>query len=137
MTKRDNKLLENTKVLKTDTINFLPRLDPYIMGYKDRSRYVDKDRYNYVFDKSGNATSTIILNGKVIGVWDHSDKPVPAIRYFLFERHSNNIMYNINVEAHRIGKFIADNKVKTKQINKMEPLNKRTVGGFMTPLKFN
>ncbi|UCD01831.1 MAG: winged helix DNA-binding domain-containing protein, partial [Promethearchaeota archaeon] len=43
----------------------LPELDPYPMGYKERNRYIDINNYNKVFDRSGNISSTIFLDGVI------------------------------------------------------------------------
>ena len=36
-------------------VNLLPALDPYLMGYKERGRYLDSEHYNLAFDRSGNS----------------------------------------------------------------------------------
>ncbi len=36
-----------------------------------------------VFDRSGNSTSTILVDGRVAGVWDFSEGPPPAVKLFL------------------------------------------------------
>jgi len=66
----DKQLLESMESPKKQNVNLLPVLDPYIMGYKDRKRYLDHKYYDFVFDFNGNATSTILLDGRVVGVWD-------------------------------------------------------------------
>ncbi|MFW9937380.1 MAG: DNA glycosylase AlkZ-like family protein, partial [Candidatus Thorarchaeota archaeon] len=64
-----NKLNNNISIHQSH-VNLLPILDPYVMGYKNRERYIQSKNYDYIFDRSGNATSTILLNGRIIGVWD-------------------------------------------------------------------
>ncbi|MFC1935798.1 winged helix DNA-binding domain-containing protein [Chloroflexota bacterium] len=49
-------------------VNLLPALDPYLMGYKNRDRYLGEEHRDMVFDRSGNVTSTILVDGKVVGV---------------------------------------------------------------------
>jgi len=118
-----------------DTVNLLPSLDPYLMGYKDRERYLDSEYYDSVFDRSGNATSTILLNGKVIGVWDVTEEPEPTIKFLLFHDVEKAVLSGIHVIAKRTGKFILDKAVQIKRCDSMIPLTRRTAGGFMTPLK--
>ena len=115
-------------------INLLPNLDPYIMGYKERDRYLDREYYNYIFDRSGNATTTIINNGKIIDVWDYEEKPSPVIKIYIFEGHSN-LIKEIEKKAEEIGNFIYEKEVKIKRCDSMTPLDKRTAGSFMAPLK--
>jgi hypothetical protein len=47
----------------------LPSLDPYIMGYRDRRRFLAPVHRKKVFDRAGNAVPTVWVNGRVVGVW--------------------------------------------------------------------
>jgi uncharacterized protein YcaQ len=118
-----------------DTVNLLPPLDPYLMGYKDRERYLDSEYYDNVFDRGGNATSTILLNGKVIGVWDIAEKPEPTLKFLLFHDVEKTVLSGIHVIAKKTGKFMLDKAVQIKKCDSMVPLTRRNAGGFMTPLK--
>jgi len=120
---------------KKETINLLPRLDPYLMGYKDRDRYVNNDDFEYIFDSSGNATSTIVLDGRVIGIWDVIEKPNPLFKLYLFKKTEDRLMTRIMVEGRKLGKFMTGQDVSIKKYEDMIPLTKRTMGGFMSPLK--
>ncbi|MHA2287781.1 MAG: winged helix DNA-binding domain-containing protein [Promethearchaeota archaeon] len=118
-----------------NVINLLPRLDPYLMGYKNRDRYVNQDEYEFIFDRTGNATSTILLNGRVIGIWDVVVKPKPLLKWILFEEKEVDIMEIIIYEGKKVGKFMAGQDVDIIKCKDMSPLTKRTMGGFMSPLK--
>jgi len=131
----DESKLKMTKGTQNRTVNLLPSLDPYIMGYKERERYLDRKHYEYVFDRSGNATSTILLDGRIIGVWDSAEYAKPLVKLFLFEKVEGDALKKIYLEAQRIGKFIADGEVRIKECSSMIPLTQRTAGGFMSPLK--
>jgi hypothetical protein len=48
---------------------FLPGLDPYIMGYRDRRRFLVPEHRTKVFDRAGNAMPTVGANGRVVGAW--------------------------------------------------------------------
>jgi hypothetical protein len=130
----DKNLLENEKENTKPEINLLPNLDPYIMGYKERDRYLEKGYYNYIFDRSGNATSIIINNGKIIGVWDFEEKPTPEVKVFVFEEQKD-IIKGIEKKADAMGRFVFNQRAGIKICKDMTPLDKRTAGGFMTPLK--
>jgi DNA-binding transcriptional regulator GbsR (MarR family) len=121
--------------LEKHSLNLLPPLDPYTMGYKERGRYIDSKNYDYLFDRSGNATSSIILDGKVIGVWDTEIKPEPAIKIYLFYGIGKILQKNLYLKAQKMGEFYLESKVLIKECESMVPLSKRTAGGFMTPLK--
>jgi len=47
----------------------LPGLDPYIMGYRDRGRFLAPEHRSKVFDRAGNAMPTVWANGRVVGAW--------------------------------------------------------------------
>jgi len=105
------------------------------MGYKEHERCLNPKYYYYVFDRSGNATSTILLNGEVIGVWDIAEKAEPLIKLFLFEEAEKTVLNDIRIMAKKIGKFIVDGEVQIKECTSMVPLTRRTAGGVMSPLK--
>jgi len=94
MLSSDLKPLQSLK-LEKHVVNLLPTLDPYLMGYKDRERYLNPEYYNNVFDRSGNATSTILLNGEVIGVWDIGEKAEPLIKLFLFKEVERRVLEKV------------------------------------------
>jgi hypothetical protein len=133
--KSQEKSLKSIRMGKKPIVILLPILDPYIMGYKDRERYLDMDYYDYVFDRSGNGASTIMVDGKIIGIWDYADKPQPSVKIHLFKEVDKNVKNDIDSRAKKIGRFIADSKVQIKECKKMVPLPKRTAGAVMSPLK--
>jgi len=131
----DENLIKNTGFPEKRTVNLLPSLDPYLMGYKERERYLHPKHYDKVFDRSGNATSTILLDGRVVGVWDFTEDAGPLVKLFLFETMEQNVLRKIHLEAEKTGEFIADKRVQIKECTAMVPLTSRTAGGVMSPLK--
>ena len=127
--------ITNAPLVNLQHLSLLPLLDPYLMGYKDRERYINPKNYDYIFDRSGNATSTILLNGEIIGVWDVAEKPSPNVKLLLFDFVEKKVTEVIKREAKRIGRFISGTNVQLIDCKKMLPLSKRTAGSFMTPLK--
>jgi hypothetical protein len=63
----------------------LPVLDPLLMGYRGRDRFLDPSLRGFVYDPGGNATSVVLGDGRVIGVWDLAERPRPAVRVLLFD----------------------------------------------------
>ncbi|MFX1364091.1 MAG: winged helix DNA-binding domain-containing protein [Promethearchaeota archaeon] len=127
--------LNNLPNSQKQTLNILPRLDSYPMGYKDRERYIDAKNYNLIFDRSGNITSTIFLDGIAVGVWDLEDKPEPMLKIFLFGSINEEYIDELYLKAQNVGEFFFDEIVKIKECEKMIPLTERNAGGFMSPLK--
>jgi hypothetical protein len=115
-------------------VNLLPASDPYLMGYKEREHYLDYKYYELVFDRSGNSTSTILVEGRVAGVWDFSDKPWPTVKIFMFHALEKKVLRVVESRARAIGRFIADKAVVIEMCDRMVPLTQRNAGGFMSPL---
>lgn len=115
------------------TVNLLPALDPYVMGYKQRARYMDDRQTPHLFDRAGNITPTILVDGRVKGVWDYSDGK--EIRFYLLEDLDSATLRAIVRKAEGMGRFTNDRDVSVKQVREMTPLPQRTAGGFMSPLK--
>jgi hypothetical protein len=116
-------------------VNLLPCLDPYLMGYKERARYLDPEHYDKIFDRSGNATSTILVDGQVVGVWDFEDGKKPLVKLFLFKKIAQDALQRVLVQAQSLGVFMAGREVLVRECDAMAPLTKRTAGSFMSPLK--
>ena len=51
----------------------LPTLDPTVMGWKERSFYLDPADTPYLFDTNGNAGNTAWWDGRVVGCWVQDD----------------------------------------------------------------
>jgi hypothetical protein len=137
--KSDEALAGQVEIPNNPTVNLLPSLDPYLMGYKERARYLDESDQNYVFDRSGNATSTILANGRIIGVWDveqrSGDAMEPVVKLFFFRDISPRVLDEIRTQARDVGHFITGSEVQVRECNTMVPLTLRSAGSMMTPLK--
>lgn len=112
MLRSDEGLLERVSHEGGWTVNLLPALDPYIMGYKERRRYLDHARYDQVFDRGGNATSTVLVDGRVVGVWAFVEGPEAAVRLTLFEEVEGALSRLIEERARQVGRFLAGGEVE-------------------------
>lgn len=112
-------------------ISLLPNLDPYLMGFKRRERYLGPEYYDTVFDRSGNVTSTVLLNGRIIGVWDCAE----VMKIHLFQKVGGDIEHRIYTGARQLGRFITGKEMEVKPVASMTPLKQRNTGAFMSPLK--
>ncbi len=127
--------LSTSHISSQPTICLLPCLDPYMMGYKERARYLNPQHTTMVFDRSGNATSTVLVNGRIVGVWDFDEKEAPSIKLHFLSPPPSDILIEIRREAARLGRFIAEEEVIIKECDIMTPLTERPAGGFMSPLR--
>jgi hypothetical protein len=124
--------LRSVQASEHPNINVLPSLDPYLMGYKNRERYLHPKHYKMVFDRSGNATSTILVDGRIVGIWDLEE---PFVKVFYLKDVGKDIRKKIRAKATDMGKFITEKPVQVKVCDSMVPLPKRTAGSFQSPLK--
>ncbi|MHA1199384.1 MAG: DNA glycosylase AlkZ-like family protein [Candidatus Heimdallarchaeaceae archaeon] len=127
--------IANMTLSEQDVINVLPDLDPYMMGYKERERYVDQKFYDHIFDRSGNATTTILVNGKVKGIWDFISSKKSVIKYFLLEKLTKEQLEGVRSQLKEVGRFIFEEDVTLMECKLMDPLKTRTPGEVQTPLK--
>jgi hypothetical protein len=85
-------------------VAFLPSLDPYIMGYRDRRRFLAPEHEKKVFDRAGNAMPTVWVNGGVVGAWgQHKDG---RVAYGLFESIHDTERALLDDEACRLSDFL-------------------------------
>ena len=124
--------LKSVKAPEHPVVNVLPSLDPYLMGYRNRERYLHPKYYKMVFDRSGNATSTILLDGQVVGIWDWEEQ---LAKVFYLRDVEEEIRKKVHAKVAVMGKFITEKPVQVKACRSMVPLPKRTAGSFMSPLK--
>ncbi len=86
----------------------LPALDPTVMGWQDRSWFLDPHG-PALFDTFGNAGPTIWLNGRVVGGWAQRSDGEIALR--LFEDVGAEGRRMIDEEAGRLGAWLGEVRV--------------------------
>ncbi len=82
---------------------FLPGLDPYIMGYLDRRRFVSVGHEAKVFDRAGNALPTVWAEGRVVGAW--TQRKDGAVAYGLFEGVDRETRAGLEEQRHKLEEF--------------------------------
>jgi len=83
---------------------FLPALDPYIMGYQGRRRFLNSEHRAKVFDRAGNAQPTVWVDGRAVGAWGQSQDG--SVIYRLFEPVSDEAQELLASEARRLEIFL-------------------------------
>lgn len=114
------------------TVNLLPMLDPYTMGYKDRRRFLEPRLNDFVIDRGGNVTSVVLVDGLVAGVWDLVEEPSPAIRVLVFDPHGRQ-RSEILGRAETTAGFWFGTAVPVEEYTSMVPLRQRS-GVMRRPL---
>ena len=117
------------------SVHLLPYLDGYLMGYIDRARYLHPTHRDWVYDKTGNATSIIMLRGRVVGTWDYEERGGPLVKLHLFHRLEPGLKDQVRHKAAEVGRFLAGGATRICECPAMVPLPQRTAGSFMSPLK--
>lgn len=57
----------------------LPTLDPTVMGWKERTFYLDPADTPYLFDSNGNAGNTAWWDGRIVGCWVQDEDAVVRV----------------------------------------------------------
>jgi hypothetical protein len=115
-------------------VNVLPFLDPYMMAYRNRNRYLQRSDHHHTYDRGGNVTQTILVDGRIAGTWD-IDKNEATVKYHLFRQEEESCEDAIQIQVKATEEFITGTEVTVRRCYEMTPLNERNAGGFMTPLK--
>jgi hypothetical protein len=82
----------------------LPGLDPYIMGYGDRRRFLATGHRAKVFDRAGNAMPTVWVDGRVAGAW--GQRKDGRVVYGLFEPVGEESLAPLAEEVARLESFL-------------------------------
>lgn len=125
---------ERTGASRERTMSLLPVLDPYLQGYRNRARFVDSRHHRFVIDSSGNATSVILLDGRVAGVWDLVADPTPELRLCFFNAVDARTRRRVHARATDVAAFVTDHAVPVVEVDRMVPLTDQSAGRFRSPL---
>ncbi len=104
-------------------VHALPMLDPYVQGYRERTRFLLPGRHTFVYDGGGNATATLMQRGRIVGVWQAADEPVQSIRYHLFAGVPASVRRSAESELAAVGALLFDRRVDVEEVPTMKPLD--------------
>ncbi len=108
------------------SVHALPLLDPYVQGYRDRGRLLDPSRFEYVWDRGGNAAAAILQGGRVVGVWQPVDKPEAKVLCHFFEELSPTTRKAALAELEAAGTMYFDEPADIVELAEMKPLDRGT-----------
>lgn len=120
-----------------EEIELLPPWDPYTLGWHCRRRLADKEMLPFIYDANGNATSVIVDNGKVVGLWQFRDNENNMLEYHVFQRYLDRkkaVLQKIEDWTRAIGKLTGCSTVSIIERKLTEPLSERASGSFLWPL---
>lgn len=104
-------------------VTALPMLDPYVQGYRDRARFLDPARHDFVYDGGGNSTATLIQRGRIIGVWQFVEDPTESIRYHLFGAVPASVLRTAEADLTAAGDVYFGRSVDLEEVTTMNPLS--------------
>jgi hypothetical protein len=80
----------------TRQAHLLPAFDEYIIAYRDRSAVVPAAHADKVFTKNGIFRPTILVNGKVVGVWRSPPGPGHKTEFDFFAPPSKSVTAQVS-----------------------------------------
>jgi len=127
---------EPSERVEPSGLRLLPVWDTALVAPRGRRRMVRTAHQPYVYDTSGNLTSTIVKDGGVIGVWsrggdsDHIDlKAAP------FESFTKSVRLGIEQEAHVLATSVGAADVRVEYVDEPVDLTEASRNRFLSPLK--
>lgn len=130
------RLLSCPEKLPSD-VHLLPTWDAYMMAYKaeNRIRYLSPECYSHIYDRSGNATSVVLTDGQVSGIWDmRIEKEEIQVLVNLFKDAGKPAWDRIKKEAEIIAEWLGFKKVCVFRCSLPPPLNQSPQNRFLSPL---
>lgn len=116
-------------------LRLLPVWDTALVAPKGRRRMVRTAHQPFVYDASGNVTSTIVRDGGVIGVWDRGgDDEHLHIKAAAFERFDAGTRRAIESEAGVIGSALGVGEVALEYVPEPTDLHAAPRNRFLSPL---
>lgn len=98
-----------TADLDNNFVKLLAYEDSTIKGYfESRSRYVDKQYYDNLFNQIGECRASIIINGRAKGTW-FWDKKNKQIKYQLFDNIQNDLLVLLESELAKMEEYLGYN----------------------------
>lgn len=86
--------------------HLLPSFDEFVVSYRDRSEIVEDIHYAKVMTKNGLFSSTIMLNGEIIGSWKKiTNKGVSHVELSFFKKPTKKIEKLFDAEKKRVEIF--------------------------------
>lgn len=128
--------IRSPKIL-SEAIQFLPPWDPYLLGWKNRKRLIDRAVMPWVVDLHLNACSTIVHMGKVIGLWQYRDGEIDRLEYHVFKTYAKKrrlVQGYAEEFASKMAGLSGASRVLLVERELIEPLYQRPAGAFLWPL---
>lgn len=120
-----------------NTVHFLPPLDLYTQGWKSTQRLHDKEYAPWIFDQRGNSASVILIDGKVVGLWQLRDLKTNIFEYHVFKNYKSCLAEVVNAAEHHamiISGVSGAHQIYLVERELPEPIDRREPRAFFWPL---
>lgn len=136
----DAEELERATLLDVPNVALLPANDPLLVGYANRTRFIDDELRRFVFDTSGNCAPVVLLNGRVVGVWDIAAGDArgptpPAVLVFPLAPLDWEVAGRLEDKARLLGSVRLGVVPEVRYVAGMHPLTARAIGAYSHPLR--
>ncbi len=119
----------------SEGLRLLPVWDTAIVTQASRRRMVSEEHYRYVYDRDGNATSTIVLDGAVVGVWDRQgDDAHLQVKASPFDSFDADTWKAVESEARVIAAALDAGDLEVVKVKKPVDLHEAGRNRFLSPL---
>jgi hypothetical protein len=96
--------LQSLGPAEVPAVFYLPALDPYMMGYRNRSRFLATEHREKILDRAGNAMPTVWVNSRVAGAW--AQRRDGGVAYRLFESVDEPLQYRLEQKRWELEEFL-------------------------------
>jgi hypothetical protein len=127
--------LESATQVDHPSVALLPALDPLLMGVTRRELLVADESRPYVLDRGGRATSVVLVDGRVAGVWDVRHAGEPGIVVHLFGTSDARTREAVEIRAADTAQLLFGHEAELEWRTTMPPLGKRPGGSILRPLR--
>lgn len=116
-------------------VRLLPVWDVLMVAYRNRDRLLAAEHAPYVYDRFGNATSVVLDDGRVVGVWDlgRSDDPL-RVKVAPLGRWPKRRWDGVEREVQRIGAMLDAAEALIEKYKAPVNLIKASRNRFLSPL---
>jgi uncharacterized protein YcaQ len=91
----------------------LPKFDPFLLGHKDRSRFVDDVFLKRVYRKAGDIVAVLLVNGHIAGSWSIKKmKKKLTVHVTLFEKLGTETQMELKRIVKNFGEFMGAEKAE-------------------------
>ncbi len=115
-------------------VRLLPVWDTALIGHVDRARVVAQDRHAHVYDRHGNATSVVLVDGAAAGLWQLDGLDSLAVRVAPFDEFDAPTWLAIGDEAERIAGALGAEGIAIERCPRPPPLLTAPRNRFLSPL---